>query len=58
VGVWLGVLVTVDVTTSGVILSVGDGSVPVEVMVKVTMGVGVDVTRLSGAKERAIKPTQ
>ena len=48
----------VPVTTSGVRLSVGDGGVPVAVMVKVIVGVGVGVARISGTSERAIKPTQ
>lgn len=46
----------VDVTTSGVTLTVGEGVVPVALTVSVIEGVGV--TRVSGARERAIKPTQ
>jgi hypothetical protein len=48
----VGVGVIVLVTISGVRLRVGEGVVPV----MVTEGVGV--TRVSGARERAIKPTQ
>ena len=49
-------MVMVDVTTSGVKLRVGLGSVPVAVMAKVAVGVGV--ARALGASERAIKPIQ
>jgi hypothetical protein len=47
----------VDVA-SGVRLSVGEGVVPVAVTVKVVDAVAVGVTRVSGASERATKPTQ
>jgi len=40
------------VTTSGVTLTVGESGVAVSVMV------GVGVAFLSGAKDRAMKPTQ
>ena len=49
-------LVMVLVTTCGVALNVGVGDVVVAT-VKVMVGVGV-VDRLSGARERAIKPIQ
>ena len=48
----------VPVTMIGVRLTVGVGGVPVPSTVKVIEGVAVGVTRVSGARERAIKPTQ
>ena len=50
--------VMVPVTISGVRLSVGVRGVLVPMTLKVTDGVTVGVTRVSGARERAIKPTQ
>jgi hypothetical protein len=56
----VGVLVMVNVgvmvlvKTRGVALTVGEGNVPVSVMVGVTVG----VVRVSGARERAMKPIQ
>jgi hypothetical protein len=52
----VGVGVMVLVTIGGVKLTVGEFSVPVWVIVRVSVGVGVP--RVSGARERAIKPTQ
>ena len=48
--------VIVPVTIIGVRLTVGVGGVPVTV--KVIDAVTVGVPRVSGARERAIKPTQ
>ena len=50
--------VIVDVTTSGVKLAVTEGVVTVEVIVMVVVTVGVGVTRVSGARDRAINPIQ
>ena len=46
------------VTTSGVALNVGEGVMPVAVTVKLWVMVAVGVARVSGARERAIKPAQ
>ena len=51
-------MVMVAVTIGGVRLRVGEGVTPVAVTVKVIDAVGVGVPPLSGARERAIKPTQ
>jgi hypothetical protein len=48
----------VDVTTSGVRLTVGDMGVIVESAVTVIVSVAVGVARESGARERATRPTQ
>lgn len=52
----MGVGVMVLVTIDGVELMVGNCGVAVSVITKVIVGVGVP--RVSGARERAIKPTQ
>jgi hypothetical protein len=48
--------VLVLVTISGVGLNVGEGVMPVAVTLRVMVTVGV--ARVSGARERAIKPAQ
>ena len=58
VGVGVKVGVMVPVTMIGVRLTVGVGGVTVPSAVKVIDGVGVGVPRVSGAREKAIKPTQ
>ena len=52
----MGVGVIVLVTIDGVELMVGNCSVAVSVIARVVVGVGVP--RESGAREKAIKPTQ
>jgi len=52
----VGVGVMVLVKICGVTLAVGESGVPVSEMVNVRLGVGVAFP--SGARERAIKPTQ
>ena len=54
----MGVGVMVLVTMIGVRLVVGVGGVLVPMTVKVIDVVAVGVTRVFGARERAIKPTQ
>ena len=48
----------VDVSTSGVKLTVAEGVAIVEVIVIVGDTVGVGVTRVSGASDKAINPIQ